>query len=184
MEQDRKNVHIASLEALLFIHGEPLSIKRIKSALGLGDAEFDEIAKALEKCLAMGDRGMMLLRDGDKMQLATKPQFGDLLEAFVKEELSEELTPASLEALSVVTYLGPISRGRLEYLRGVNSSFTLRNLLLRGLIEREPDPQNSHGYLYKPSFELLKHLGIKAKEDLPDYEKFQALVAGFEADGQ
>lgn len=184
MEQDRYNERIASLEALLFIHGEPLSIKKIKSVLDLGDADFDEVAKALEERLAAGDRGMALLRDGEKMQLVTKPQFGRLLETFVKEALSEDLTPAGLEALSVVTYLGPISRSRLEYLRGVNSSFTLRNLLLRGLIEREPDPQNPHSYLYKASFELLKHLGVKTKQDLPDYQKFQALVAGFETNGQ
>ena len=62
--------------------------------------------------------------------------------SFVKEELTEDLTPASLETLSIVAYLGPISRVRIEYLRGVNSSVILRSLMIRGLIERFADPEH------------------------------------------
>jgi chromosome segregation and condensation protein ScpB len=52
----------------------------------------------------------------------------------------------------------------------VNCSFTLRNLLLRDLIERIGNPEDSRGYLYQPTFKFLQSLGISSVADLPDFE--------------
>ncbi|MGC9599199.1 MAG: SMC-Scp complex subunit ScpB [Minisyncoccia bacterium] len=177
---DAPDQKLASLEALLFIHGEPLSYKKIASVLNLKKGEAESLAEELGKRLEAPGRGLHLVADKEKIQLATKPAFGKLLEDFVKDELMEELTPASLEALSIVAYLGPISRAKLEYLRGVNSIVILRSLMIRGLIERLPDPEHPSGFLYRPTFELMKHLGIAAEKDLPEYEKFQELLKVFE----
>ncbi len=171
---------IAELEALLFIHGEPLPKKKITAILDLEAAEADNVIEELKKRLEAEERGLTLIADGDKVQLATKAKFGKILEKFVKDELSEELSPASLETLSAIVYFAPISRSRLEYLRGVNSSFILRSLLLRGLAERFPDPGRQNQYLYRPTFELLKHLGLDRREAMPDFEKFRSLMKAFE----
>ncbi len=183
MTDPAQNKKLGELEALLFIHGEPIGKKKIGTVLEISDAETDGLLAALESALLSDERGLHLVREGERVQLATKPDFGNILEQFVKSELSEELTPASLEALSIVAYFAPISRSRIEYLRGVNSIFTLRNLLLRGLVERSPDPAHQNAYLYRPSFDFLKHIGVKAKEELPDYQKYQALLTQFEANG-
>lgn len=172
---------VAKLEALLFIHGEPLTMKKIGSVLGLDKEEAEKVIDEFKKRLEEEFRGLSLVSDGEKFQLVTKPQFGKILEDFVKEELSEDLTPASLEALGIVAYFGPISRLRIEYLRGVNSIFILRSLLLRGLVERFLDPERPNTYLYRPTFEAWRHLGLKGKEDLPDFEKFQSLFKEFES---
>ncbi len=171
----------ASLEALLFIHGEPLSYKKIQAVLGIEKEELETIIKELESDLTNDGRGLQLVSDREKIQLATKPEFNDILESFMKEEISEDLSPASLEALSIIAYLGPISRARLEYLRGVNSIVILRSLMIRGLVERFPDPERPASFLYRGTFDLMKHLGIKEKEALPDYEKFQELLKVFDA---
>jgi segregation and condensation protein B len=171
----------ASLEALLFIHGEPLSYKKIQSVLGIEKEELEAVIKELESDLASDGRGLQLVSDREKIQLATKPEFNSILEAFMKEEISEDLSPASLEALSIIAYLGPISRARLEYLRGVNSIVILRSLMIRGLVERFSDPEHPASFLYRGTFDLMKHLGIKEKEGLPDYEKFQELLKVFDA---
>lgn len=172
---------LASLEALLFIHGEPLSYKKIEAVLGLKKDELSPIVEEMKKRLAEDGRGLQLVSDKEKIQLATKPEFNKILEDFVKEELTEDLSPASVEALSIVGYLGPISRARLEYLRGVNSIVILRSLMIRGLVERFPDPEHASGFLYRATFDLMKHLGMKEKEDLPDFEKFQELLKVFDA---
>ena len=174
------NAKIAELEALLFIHGEPLPLKKIQSVLEVSKEEADRAIEGLEARLGEEHRGLALLKDGDKIQLVTKTQFGKILEKFVKDELSEELSPASLETLAAIIYFAPISRSRLEYLRGVNSSFILRSLLLRGLVERFSDPDRPNQYLYRPTFELLKHAGLSKREDMPDFEKFQGLMRAFE----
>jgi len=98
------------------------------------------------------------------------------LENFIKEEFKENLSPASLETLSIIVYLGPLSRAEIDYYRGVNSSFILRSLLIRGLIERYSDPKRANVYLYVSSFDLLKYLGVSKKEDLPDYGKFKEMM--------
>src|SRR5690348_11769364 len=162
------NNKLASLEAFLFIHGEPLTYKKIEAVLGLEKGEAEPLVAEFKKRLEADDRGLQVIADREKVQLATKPAFNKILEDFVKEELTEDLTPASLEALAIVAYLGPISRAKLEYLRGVNSIVILRSLTIRGLVERIPDPEHPSGFLYRPTFELMKHLGIAAKDELPD----------------
>ncbi|MEK7188120.1 MAG: SMC-Scp complex subunit ScpB [Patescibacteria group bacterium] len=174
-----KNHQLAECEALLFLHGEPLTLKKMGEVLKLDKTECEALLDVLEKELERGERGLRLVRHEDKVQLVTKPQFHALLESFMKKELSEDLTPASLEVLSVILYLGPISRSRIEYLRGVNSLFTLRSLLIRGLVERSPDPERTNSFLYKVSFETLKHLGLQKQDQLPQYEKFRTILESF-----
>ena len=174
----------AALEALLFIHGEPLTYKKIQAVLGIEKKEdVDALVAELEGKLASNDRGLQLISDREKIQLTTKPEFNSILEAFVKEEVSEDLSPASLEALAIVAYLGPISRAKLEYLRGVNSSVILRSLAIRGLVERFSDSEHPSSFLYRPTFELMKHLGVKEGGELPEYGKFQELLNVFEVGG-
>ncbi|HVM76950.1 MAG TPA: SMC-Scp complex subunit ScpB [Candidatus Paceibacterota bacterium] len=170
----------ASLEALLFIHGEPLTFKRIGTVLGINPDELGPFIEEYKKSLETSGRGLQLIADREKAQLTTKPEFNGILEQFVKEEITEDLTPASLEALSIIAYLGPISRAKLEYLRGVNSIVILRSLMIRGLVERAADPEHPGGFVYMTTFDLMKHLGIKDKRDLPDFAKFQELLTVFE----
>ena len=149
--QEGEGGALARLEALLFIHGEPLSTKKIAKVLDIDENTVHSLLGKLGEIFHKGERGIHIASLGDKVQLVTKPEFSKIIEDFAKEELSADLTPASLEALAIITYLGPISRSRLEYLRGVNSMFILRSLRLRGLIERTPDSSNPNVYLYEPS---------------------------------
>lgn len=178
------NKKLAELEALLFIHGEPISYKKVESVLGLESGECAALVAEMKKTLENDGRGLQVVAGGtvgsEKVQLATKPEFNEIVENFVREELSEDLTPASLEALSIIAYLGPISRAKLEFLRGVNSIVILRSLMIRGLVERIADPARPAGFLYQATFDLMKQLGLQGKEDLPDYAKFQELLKVFE----
>jgi segregation and condensation protein B len=79
----------------------------------------------------------------------------------------KDLGKAGLETLSIVLYKGPISRADIDYVRGVNSAFILRNLSVRGLITKEDNK-------YKPTLDLISHLGIKHIDELPDKETILA----------
>lgn len=178
-ENNIKN-KLAALEALLFIYGEPISISNIAKHLNLEEKECLNLIQEYELKLKEDERGLMILVNNNAVQLGTKPEYSYLLENLIKKEFSEDLTPASLETLSIILYLGPISKNKIDYLRGVDSSFILRNLMLRGLIDRFQNPENLHTFLYDTSFKLLRYLGVSKKEDLPDYEKFQKLNEKFE----
>lgn len=180
MNESNKNNKLAELEALLFIYGEPISFKKISEVLEITEEDVSKLVEDFKVSLEEENRGLTLLFLEEKIQIGTKPEFSSILEKLIKKEVSEDLTPASLETLALILYFSPISRSKIEYHRGVDSSFILKSLLLRGLIERYPDPKMPNAYLYVPSFNLLRHLGINRKEDLPDYEKFNELDKKFE----
>ncbi len=173
------NIMVTSgkLEALLYVYGDPIDLKKAAKMLGCSVEEVKAAADSLRSELVAGTRGLALLEHEGTLQLVTKPEFSGLLQTILKAELNEALSPASLETLSIVAYAGPIARAEIDYIRGVNSSYTVRALLLRGLIERETDPQRANAYRYKPSVELLHHLGVTRTEELPEFERFRTLVA-------
>jgi segregation and condensation protein B len=170
------NELLAKIEAVLFAYGEPISSEKLAQILKIKTEELELALNNLNSELSRLERGILLVKNNNKIQLATKPELTSLLEDIVKQEFTEDLTPAALETISIIAYAGPITRADIEYIRGVNSSFTVRNLLLRGLIERIIDPKRANAYIYNVSFDLIKRLGLPRIEDLPDYEKYKQMV--------
>lgn len=169
----------AQIEAVLFWRSEPMSLKKLATTLGKSEGEINEALKRLEAQLA--GRGIVLLKKDDDVMLGTAPEASSLIEQLTKEELSKDLGKAGLETLSIVLYKGPISRSDIDYIRGVNSSFILRNLQIRDLVERIVNPADARSFLYRPTFELLQHLGVSKVEELPEYgqlvEQLSSLAA-------
>ena len=155
------------IETILFWKGEPMSRKKLSEILHIGQIEINEALEKLKENLK--ERGIVLMENGDELMLGTTPEFSDLIENLQKEELNKDLSKASLETLSIILYKNGANRSEIDYIRGVNSSFTLRALSVRGLVERTLDPKDNRRYLYKPSFELLSYLGIKSAEELPEF---------------
>lgn len=159
------------IETILFVHGEPITFdKLVKSA----KAKKEAVLKALEELKKdYENRGLAILTKNDQYQLGSNPKNTKYIENLVKDEFSEELSRAAVETIAIIAYKGPLTRVEIEYVRGVNSSFTLRNLLMRGLVERIENPKDARSYLYRVSFDFLKHLGVNRLEDLPQYEEFR-----------
>lgn len=170
---------VNAIEATLFYKGEPIQIKKLVEMLGVKESEVRAGLVALREQLA--GRGVALMEHADSVMLATAPSVSSLIEQIVKDELSRDLGKAGLETLSIIVYLGPISRSRVDWIRGVNATFILRNLMARGLIERIQNPDDERAFLYRPTLELLAHLGVSRVEELPDYEQVRAEIQSFEA---
>ena len=168
MEQENQNLTKA-IEAFLFAVNEPQKIKKISRLLQSSEEETKTALKNLEE--ALKERGIRLVQKDDEVSLGSAPEFSSLIQKFLKEEMESELTKPALETLAIIAYQGPILRSKIEYIRGVNSLYTLRSLLIRGLVERLPDPEDQRSYLYRISFDLMKLLGIAKKEELPHFEK-------------
>jgi len=155
------------IEAILFFKGEPVSSARLGEILKVNKEEISQAISNLKNNLS--NRGIVLLEKDDEVSLGTAPEHSDMIENLQKEELNKDLSKSSLETLSVILYKNGANRAEVDYIRGVNSSFTLRALSVRGLIERVLDPKDSRRYFYKPTFELLSFMGIKSVEELPNY---------------
>jgi len=168
----------ALLEAILFHYGDPISVKKLSSLLGMIEEECQTLLTAWSDLLRDESRGLALIREGDTVQLATKPELAPALEKIIETEFREELSNAALETLALVAYLGPVTKAMVDYIRGVNSGFTIRNLLMRGLIVRR-EAERSNAYAYAASVDFLKHVGLEEQERLPHFETYRQTLQTF-----
>lgn len=160
----------SAIESLLFVSGEPMKISKIAKILEVSKEDVENALMILSGDYSSSKRGVVILRKEDEAQMATSPENAAYVDKVVKSDLQEALSNAALEVISIIAYRGPISRTEIEAIRGVNCTYTLRNLMMRGLIERIDNPKDLRGYAYKISFEFLKKLGIDGVDKLPDYE--------------
>lgn len=125
------------------------------------------------------DSGVVVVDDGTQVALATNPSLADTIKALQKEEEASPLSRAMQETLSIIAYAGPITKIDLDFLRGVNTQYTLRRLMMRGLIQDIP---NARKRLLAISVEFLLYLGVQRAEELPEYAKIrQTIVEGVQA---
>jgi segregation and condensation protein B len=169
----------AQIEAILFFRGDPMDISKIALVLGRTESEIEEGLVLLQSKLE--GRGINLSRHDNKVMLGTVSESFDIINSVIKEDLVRDLGKAGLETLTTVLYRGPITRAGIDHVRGVNSSFILRNLLIRGLIEKYPNPQDSRSFLYKASFDLISYLGLTSVEELPEYTETKQKIVEFES---
>ena len=162
------------IETILFVRAEPTDAKTLAK---ITKHTGKEVAAALGKLAHdYRERGFVLLEKDGMWQLASNPANASFVEELVKSEFTQELSRSAVETLAIVAYKGPISRIEIEYVRGVNSSFTVRNLLMRGLIERVENPKDARSYLYRVTFDFLKHFGLTGLEQLPRFKEFKKHV--------
>ncbi len=151
-------------------------------------ASVQEIEEGI-KTLAGRQGGVTLVDDGVEVELRVGAQHSTLIEKIRKEEYSRDIGKAGLEALAAILY-GPLPAGRqgltrseIDFIRGVNSSQTLRTLTLRGLVRKVPNLKDERSFLYEPTTELLAQLGVSRVQDLPDHgqvrQKLQQLEEAY-----
>lgn len=162
---------VRQIEGILFVCGTPITRTRLVKVTHAKKIAVDRAIKVLAQSYNEQKRGITLLIMEDKVQLASHPDIAETIETLVKDEMHTTLSQASLEVLSIIAYRGPITRTDIEAIRGVNCSYTIRALLMRGLIDREKSDDHSRGFIYKVSFDFLKTLGISSIAELPEYEK-------------
>ncbi len=160
---------MAAVEAILFTFGDPMKKKRLAKACNLTGNRLDAVLAAYARRADEEARGLVIMEKDDTVQMMTAPQVQGIVKKVITDRLDEDLSRAALEVLTIVAYRSPVSRMEIDAIRGVNCSFSLRNLLMRGLIERVTDPENSRAYRYRVTHDFLAHLGLRRVQDLPDF---------------
>src|SRR3954452_4657381 len=155
----------AALEALLFVAEKPLSRRDIASLAGTDRATVDARLGDLE--VSLRERGIRLLVDGDRVELATAPEGGALVARYVGAD-AVRLSPAALETLAIVAYRQPVTKSAVERIRGVDSDYTIRSLLHRRLVvELGRSEGPGRPFLYGTGFDFLERFGLTSLEELP-----------------
>jgi segregation and condensation protein B len=173
------------VEALLFIAERPLSTAEVAELGGVPRLQAEGALTALAHRLEVDRRGLRVQRHDDTWQLVTAPEVGQRLAAYAARE-EARLSPAALEALAVVAYRQPCTRGDVERVRGVDSDYVIRSLLHRRLVA-EIGRRDTPGrpVLFGTTFTFLERFGLTSLDDLPpltsEAAQLTALIDG--ADG-
>jgi len=155
----------AALEALLFVAERPLTRREIATLAGTDRATVDERLGDLE--VTLRERGVRLVTDGDRVELATAPEAGAFVARYVGAE-AIRLSAASLETLAIVAYRQPVTKAAIERIRGVDSDYTVRTLLHRRLVvELGRSDAPGRPFLYGTEFEFLERFGLTSLDELP-----------------
>ena len=156
------------IEAILFVAGEAVGIRDLAKALRIEEKELKEALKAIGSEYDYEQRGFMLKRFGDKVQLATRPLYSEDVLRLLQPVQQQSLSQAAMETLAVVAYKQPVTRAEVEQIRGVKCDYSLQSLMMKGLIQ-EAGRKDTIGrpILYATTDMFLSHFGIQGLEDLP-----------------
>ena len=156
------------IEAILFVAGEAVGIRDLARALRVEEKELKETLKKIGSEYDYEQRGFMLKRFGDKVQLATRPLYSEDVLRLLQPVQQQSLSQAAMETLAVVAYKQPVTRAEVEQIRGVKCDYSLQSLMMKGLIQ-EAGRKDTIGrpILYATTDMFLSHFGIQGLEDLP-----------------
>lgn len=160
------------VESILFVAEKPVSVKELANVSGFMVTEIQAALKELEKDYE--ERGIRITRKGEYFSLVSAPECADAVSKYLNEELRHDLSPAALETLAIITYRQPMTRMEIEDIRGVNTDQTLRNLLIRGLIDEVGRKETiGRPILYGTTMEFVQYFGLLSEDSLPKIDELR-----------
>lgn len=154
-------------------------MKKLANVFDVSEGDISDALKMLDESLQ--GHGIVLMRNGDEVMLATHADMGGMIMDIKKQELSDPLSKGALETLAIILYKDGATKPEIDFIRGVNSGFMLRNLSIRGLIEKVANTDDKRITKYRATFDAMRYLGISNISELPHFAKFQEEIAKREA---
>lgn len=164
------------IEGLLFYRGTPLKKYALCKEFSVDEDGLSAAISALSTRLETG--ALRLIDTENDIQLVTAPSLAPFIEQIKKADLKKDIGKAGAETLAIILYRKSVTRSEIDYIRGVNSSFILRNLMTRGLVERQPAGKGS-GYTFSITPELLAYLGVTSTQELTDFAHITDALENF-----
>lgn len=160
-----------AIEGILFAAGEPVKAAKLAAVLDTDLATVTEAVRLLKYNYDTELRGIMIIELDDGYQLCSRPEYYAYIQEILGEQRRQALSNAAMEALAIVAYKQPITRGQVEFIRGVNSDGAMNRLVERDLIE-ETGRLDAPGrpILYSTTQNFLRCFGIKSPKDLPEVD--------------
>lgn len=161
------------LQSMLFLKSDGYSKKELKKLLDWKGEIFEVALHDLKESLKTTPFSIVEHEDACMMVLNEEASFA--IDSFQKKEDTKELSRASLETLAIIVHSNGVTKSGIDYARGVNSTLMLRQLLIRGLIEKKEDSKKGET-VFLPTLELLRFMGIENTQSLPDFGILERLL--------
>lgn len=158
----------SAIEAILFAAGESVPLARLSLILDTDEAELGRVAAELSERYEREQRGMRILRLGNKLQMCSAPEYAPFIAKTLEQRKPPMLSQSALETLAIVAYFQPVTRAYVEQLRGVDSSYSISSLADKGLIEpcgRLDVP--GRPTLFRTTDAFLRTMGVSELSQLP-----------------
>ena len=161
------------LEGLLYVQGdEGLTINQVMSILNLNEQDAKDLIFKLKNYYEENNRGLRINYLGNTFKLTTKVEHKDYYEKLLDTSETGKLTGPALETLAIIAYNEPITRSKVDEMRGVDSIYIIRKLLAKGLIkESGKSDAPGHPILYKTTDDFLDYFGLSSKDELPKIDE-------------
>lgn len=159
----------AMAEAVLFASGEPVETGKLAQVLGISAQQVLEIIQHLKERYEETNSALQILHLESSWQLAVKQEYAPIIRTAMESRRMQPLSNAAMEALTIIAYNQPVSKGFIERVRGIDSSSVVNSLVDKGLIEeagRIDVPGHPIGYRTTDLF--LRVFGLQSLEELPD----------------
>ena len=164
----------AIIEALLFIWGDPLSLKDISNILEISEKKVEDILKEIMDDFDFNRRGIKIIRIKNNYQLCTRPEHYSWISKLSQQKDSKSLSTAALETLSIIAYRQPITKNEIDAVRGVKSDRVIETLINKDLIEEKGRLERTgRPIVYGTTDEFLRYFGLESLSDLPELKEFE-----------
>lgn len=172
-QTSKKGTVKAIIEAMLFVSGEPLSLRDIAINLEMTPKYVEEVLNELMLDYEVNLRGIKLISVNGSYQLVTKTDYSDYIQKLLKKNKRQSLSQASLESLAIVAYKQPITRIDIDEIRGVKSDSAIQRLIEKDLI-KEVGRLNVPGrpIQFGTTEEFLRQFGLNDLKELPSLDMF------------
>ena len=185
MTEEKEGSLKGRIEAILFVSGEAVGIRDLAKALRISEAETKKALNELADEYDYEQRGFLLKRFGEKVQLATRPLYAEDVVRLLQPVQQQSLSQAAMETLAVVAYKQPVTRAEVEQIRGVKCDYSLQSLMIKGLI-REVGRKDTIGrpILFGTTDDFLSHFGLRDLEELPPMPEMEKETDGIPEDSE
>lgn len=174
-----KDTYFSIIESLLFVSGEPLTLKQIAAIIGCNLEYTKNLISEMAFEYKNPSRGIKVLNNKDRYSLVTKSQNSSYVEKLLKNNLRQSLSRAALETLAIIAYMQPVTRIDIDEIRGVKSDRALMTLMEKKLIEENGRlGVPGRPILYVTTEEFLKYFGLDSIEEIPEIDE---LIRNYES---
>ena len=158
------------IEGILYLRGdEGIDLKELSLILEVSKKEVTEIMDTfINDYSKRGFNGLQVVNFGGKYKLATNPQYFPYYQKMV-EQTKATLSQAALETLAIIAYNQPITRSKVEDIRGVGCDSMIRKLVAKALV-KEVGREDSPGLpiLYGVTDEFMDAFSLTSLDELPE----------------
>ncbi len=168
----------SAIESMMFVWGEPLSVKDVADIFNTEKKEVYDCFKELQTEYEQEGRGIVIREVNKCFQFVTRKENLDYIERLCTPVRKKRLSQSALETLAIVAYRQPVTKGEIESIRGIRCDRVMEGLIKKGLVA-EVGRADTVGrpILYGTTDEFLKQFGFETLKDLPEIGDIEGALA-------